>query len=56
MPVFVIDTNKHQLEPVHPAEARLLLNEQRASVYRRYPFTIILKEEVPEAKPEPLNR
>ncbi len=55
MQVFVLDTNKRQLEPVHPAEARLLLNEQRAAVYRRYPFTIILKEEVPEAKPEALR-
>ena len=55
MQVFVLDTNKRQLEPVHPAEARLLLNDQRAAVYRRYPFTIILKEEVPEAKPTPLR-
>ena len=55
MQVFVLDTNKRQLEPVHPAEARLLLSNQRAAVYRRYPFTIILKEEVPEAKPEPLR-
>jgi len=44
MQVFVLDTNKRQLEPVHPAEAKLLLSEQRAAVYRRYPFTIILKE------------
>lgn len=55
MKVFVIDTNKRPLEPVHPAEARLLLNNQQAAVYRRYPFTIILKEEKPEVKPEPLR-
>jgi len=52
--VFVIDTNKKQMDPVNPAEARLLLNQQRAAVFRRYPFTIILKDAVP-AEPEPLR-
>lgn len=41
--VFVLDTNKHQLNPVHPGRARLLLTTGQAAVYRRYPFTIILK-------------
>jgi 5-methylcytosine-specific restriction endonuclease McrA len=52
--VFVLDTNKRQLEPVHPAEARLLLREQKAAVFRKYPFTIILKEESRQ-QPEPLR-
>jgi len=56
--VFVIDTNKRPQNPVHPAEARLLLSEQKAAVYRNYPFTIILKDAQPEeeqVEPEPLR-
>ncbi|VXD22897.1 hypothetical protein PL8927_760163 [Planktothrix serta PCC 8927] len=45
--VFVIDPNKQPQNPVHPAQARLLLNQGQAAVYRRYPFTIILKESKP---------
>jgi len=41
--VFVLDTNKQPLNPVHPAWARKLLSSGRAAVYKRYPFTIILK-------------
>ncbi|MEA5505051.1 RNA-guided endonuclease IscB [Halotia wernerae UHCC 0503] len=42
--VFVIDTNKRPLNPVHPAQARQLLRNKKAAVYRRFPFTLILKE------------
>ncbi|WP_197047593.1 RNA-guided endonuclease IscB, partial [Planktothrix serta] len=45
--VFVIAPNKQPQNPVHPAQARLLLNQGQAAVYRRYPFTIILKESKP---------
>ncbi len=41
--VFVIDTNERPLDPVHPAQARLLLTQREAAVFRRFPFTIILK-------------
>jgi hypothetical protein len=41
--LFVLDTNKEPLQPTHPAKARILLKEGKAEVYRRYPFTIILK-------------
>ncbi|MGI6083572.1 MAG: RRXRR domain-containing protein [Limnochordia bacterium] len=41
--VFVLDTNKKPLQPTHPAEARILLTQGKAAVYREYPFTIILK-------------
>ena len=44
MQVFVINQNKRPLDPVHPAEARLLLSTGKAAVFREYPFTIILKE------------
>ncbi|MBC8458271.1 MAG: HNH endonuclease, partial [Deltaproteobacteria bacterium] len=49
MKVFVLDTNKQPLAPCHPARARQLLGKGKAIVYRRYPFTIILKREVKEA-------
>jgi len=41
--VFVLDQNKQPLMPCHPARARELLNRGRAAVYRRAPFTLILK-------------
>ncbi|HEC85872.1 MAG TPA: HNH endonuclease [Thioploca sp.] len=44
--VFVLDTKKKPLMPCHPARARKLLKKGKAAVYRRYPFTIILKERV----------
>jgi len=40
--VFVVDKNKQPLMPCHPARARELLKKGRATVFRRYPFTIIL--------------
>ncbi len=51
--VFVIDTEKRPLDPVHPGQARRLLKAGKAAVYRRFPFTIILKRSVPEAEPQP---
>ncbi len=44
--VFVVDTRRQPLDPVHPGQARLLLAQGKAAVYRRYPFTLILKEVV----------
>ncbi|MFB2919952.1 MULTISPECIES: RNA-guided endonuclease IscB [Aerosakkonema] len=41
--VFVIDTNKRPINPVHPAQARLWLTQGKAAVYRRFPFTIVVK-------------
>jgi len=52
--VFVLDTNKKPLNPVHPGYARRLLKQGKAAVFRRYPFTIILKHPVDKA-PEPLR-
>ncbi|HEV8193753.1 MAG TPA: RNA-guided endonuclease IscB [Ktedonobacterales bacterium] len=51
--VFVVDTERRPLVPCHPARARRLLTEGKAAVWRRYPFTIILKRAVPEARPAP---
>jgi len=50
--VFVLDTCRRPLAPVRPAEARILLSAGKAAVLRRFPFTIILKEEKPD---EPVN-
>lgn len=44
--VFVLNSNKEPLNPTHPARARKLLKTGKAAVYKRYPFTIILKEEI----------
>ncbi|HKB46650.1 MAG TPA: RRXRR domain-containing protein, partial [Ktedonobacterales bacterium] len=53
--VFVVDTEYRPLNPLHPGEARRLLSAGKAAVWRRYPFTLILKRAVPEAEPEPLR-
>jgi 5-methylcytosine-specific restriction endonuclease McrA len=42
--VLVLDKNKQPLMPCHPARAKLLLKRGKAAVFRKYPFTIILKE------------
>ena len=52
--VFVLDTNKVPQDPIHPAEARKMLSAGLAAVFRRYPFTLILKEEK-DTQPEPVQ-
>jgi 5-methylcytosine-specific restriction endonuclease McrA len=41
--VFVVDTNKQPLKPVHPGRARLLLKTGKAAVLKHFPFTLVLK-------------
>ena len=53
--VFIIDHEKRPLNPVHPADARHLLKTGQAAVFRRYPFTLILKQRVPVAAVQPLR-
>jgi 5-methylcytosine-specific restriction endonuclease McrA len=53
--VFVVDTKKQPLNPVHPGRARLLLTQGKAAVLRRYPFTLILKNAVESPQVEPLR-
>src|SRR3954451_13430849 len=53
--VFVLDTHKQPLNPVHPGRARLLLSSGKAAVLKRYPFTIILKTVVEHPVFEPLR-
>ena len=42
--VLVLDRNKQPLMPCHPARARALLKAGKAAVFRKFPFTLILKE------------
>lgn len=51
--VFVLDTNKQPLDPVPAGQARRLLKQGSAAVWRRYPFTIILKYAVSNPKLQP---
>ncbi|HEX6483770.1 MAG TPA: RRXRR domain-containing protein, partial [Ktedonobacteraceae bacterium] len=51
--VFVLDALKQPLTPVHAGKARLLLTAGKASVFRNYPFTIMLKRQVEHPAPAP---
>ena len=53
--VFVVDTHKQPLNPVHPGRARLLLKAGKAAVLKRYPFTIVLKTAVQAPRVRPLR-
>ena len=44
--VFVLDTKKRPLNPIRPGLACKLLTNGNAAVFKRYPFTLILKVEV----------
>jgi 5-methylcytosine-specific restriction endonuclease McrA len=53
--VFVVDATRKPLNPVHPGEARYLLNAGKAAVLKRYPFTILLKYPVDTQEIQPLR-
>ncbi|NJL63585.1 MAG: HNH endonuclease, partial [Methylacidiphilales bacterium] len=53
--IFVLDTNKKPLDQIHPAQARQLLRNKKAAVFRRFPFTIILKNSCPDVSVSPLR-
>jgi len=53
--VFVIDAEKRPLYPIHPAQARQLLRNQKAGIFRCFPFTLILKESRPNSPVSPLR-
>ena len=46
MKIFVLNADKTPLMPCHHRRAIELLNTKRAAVYRRAPFTIILKQQI----------
>ncbi|MEH1929266.1 MAG: RNA-guided endonuclease IscB [Nostoc sp.] len=53
--VLVIDQNKRPLDPIYSAQARQLLRNKKAAVYRQFPFTIILKKSCPNPRAQPLR-
>ena len=53
--VFVIDKNKQPLNPVSPKRARKLLAQSKAAIFRRYPFTLILKKVIDNRIIRPLT-
>ena len=53
--VFVVDTHKQPLNPVHPGRARLLLKAGKAAILKRYPCTIVLKTAVEAPRVRPLR-
>jgi 5-methylcytosine-specific restriction endonuclease McrA len=53
--VFVLDTTKQSLNPVHPGRARWLLTSGKAAVFKRFPFTIILKTAIEQPEVHPLR-
>src|SRR5712664_2714652 len=50
-----MDTTHQPLNSVHPGYARLLLKQGKAAVYKRYPFTGILKTAVENPQVDPLR-
>lgn len=53
--IFVLDSNQKPLIPCKPVLARKLLYAKKAAVFRRYPFTIILKKVIEEDIKEDLE-
>jgi 5-methylcytosine-specific restriction endonuclease McrA len=53
--VFVLDTDRQPLMPCPPARARILLRRGRATVFRRYPFTVILTRQISEPQTQVLR-
>lgn len=53
--VFVVDTNRNPLNPVHPGRARILLSQGKAAILKRFPFTIVLKTAIEEPQVQPLR-
>src|SRR6266581_3331635 len=54
--VFLVDSQRQPLDPIHPGWARRLLSSGQAAVLRRYPFTLILKKSVEEPDIQPHSR
>ena len=52
--VAVLDSRKSPQTPVHPAVARRMLRDGEAAVYRKHPFTVILKRAL-NGSPETLR-
>lgn len=53
--IFLLDTDKKPLYPIHPAPRRQLLRNKKAAIFRRFPFTLILKESRPDSTVSPIR-
>jgi 5-methylcytosine-specific restriction endonuclease McrA len=53
--VFVVNTDRQPLNPIHPGIARILLKAGKAAVLKRYPFTIVLKTSIEKPTLTPLR-
>ena len=53
--VFLIDSNRTPMNPIHPARAADLMNKGKAAVFRRFPFTLIMKRVVDNIITYPLS-
>jgi 5-methylcytosine-specific restriction endonuclease McrA len=53
--VFLIDSNKTPMNPIHPAKASRLMKQGKAAVFRMYPFTLIMKRVVDNIVTYPLS-
>jgi hypothetical protein len=53
--VLILDADQKPLYPVRLSHARTLLSQGKASVFQRYPFTIILKESFSQLSLEKLG-
>jgi len=53
--VFLIDANRTPMNPIHPAQARELLDRNKAAIFRQYPFTLIMNRIVENIVTYPLS-
>lgn len=53
--VFLIDALHTPLDPIHPSHARKMLSAGKCAVFRRYPFTLILKRVVEQPNVHPMG-
>lgn len=53
--VFLIDALHTPMNPIHPAHARELMEKGKAAVFRRFPFTLIMKRIVDKIVTYPLS-
>jgi 5-methylcytosine-specific restriction endonuclease McrA len=53
--VFLIDSSKTPMNPIHPAHAQKLMDSGKAAVFRMFPFTLIMKRVVDNIITYPLS-
>jgi len=52
---FLVDADQTPMNPIHPAQARSLLESGKAAIFRKYPFTLILERVVENIVTYPLS-